>query len=601
MKRYNFKYIYLSLLCGCMLAGCADHDHDPDYGEQAEGTITVVLRVPLAYGGDTRANPEGGEDGNGREQGILHENDVHDVNVFFFKGIGFSPDDADNVSVAGVYVPTMNEDGITEEELPFEKKITIKINSSTTSLVNSGLLSAGTVVSFVTVINAGEDLGSKITTLSGLRAYKDFGKTWTPTEGSLNASGCDRFVMTTAYDTNGSPYVEIGAEKRKVGAGILVKNTANETDAAAGKAPAWEGETTVQRLCARIDVMHKDNLSDDNAELVYKVKGIDNTDNTVHITNMLPVNVMSQPSYLLTMTTQGIPTSWTEAGLGIIKWGGVETTTGNNVPANYVIEPNTLLKESSTTASSLLSTWYGLSATASVSKRIKDATLGKVSDYFTGDIEAANNLGNDHTTIVGYANENVQSKNGFDSRFLTGIVFRALYQPRKWWRKSEGNFIEETKSDAAWIEMPDKGFTRYQPTMKYNDGGEAVSITDEQAMYFVNQADAEEYARLHPEEQAIITRFEGGVCYYNLWLRHYDDVNDVSHSDPHERFDMEYATVRNNIYRVALTFTGPGDPTPFGPDPGDDPDPKLREPDTMMARIFVRKWNLREEKTPLVF
>ena len=53
---------------------------------------------------------------------------------------------------------------------------------------------------------------------------------------------------------------------------------------------------------------------------------------------------------------------------------------------------------------------------------------------------------------------------------------------------------------------------------------------------------------------------------------------------------MQYATVRNNIYRVALTFNGPGDPTPT-----------MREPETMQARIFVRKWNQRKEKDALKF
>ncbi|MDE6422957.1 MAG: fimbria major subunit, partial [Muribaculaceae bacterium] len=64
----------------------------------------------------------------------------------------------------------------------------------------------------------------------------------------------------------------------------------------------------------------------------------------------------------------------------------------------------------------------------------------------------------------------------------------------------------------------------------------------------------------------------GIKCYYNLWLRHYNDEN----ADPQLSYPMEYAIVRNNIYRVALSFSGPGDPTPT-----------MREPDTMQARIFV--------------
>ena len=78
----------------------------------------------------------------------------------------------------------------------------------------------------------------------------------------------------------------------------------------------------------------------------------------------------------------------------------------------------------------------------------------------------------------------------------------------------------------------------------------------------------------------------GFVCYYNLWLRHYNDEK----ADPQEAYPMEYATVRNNIYRVSISFNGPG-----------DPEPTMRDPDTMQARIFVRKWNLRTDDKPLEF
>ena len=126
-------------------------------------------------------------------------------------------------------------------------------------------------------------------------------------------------------------------------------------------------------------------------------------------------------------------------------------------------------------------------------------------------------------------------------------------------------------------------FTRYMPTT--TDG-----ITDDKAIYFSDRNDALAYAADHPEDQATITVFPDGVCYYNLWLHHYDDIDDQTPSDPHTRLPMEYAIVRNNIYRVSVSFNGPGDPTP-----------DMREPETMKARIFVRKWNKRAEKDPLDF
>ena len=131
--------------------------------------------------------------------------------------------------------------------------------------------------------------------------------------------------------------------------------------------------------------------------------------------------------------------------------------------------------------------------------------------------------------------------------------------------------------------MADKSYTRY--VIMNQDG-----LTDDQALYFVDDAQARAYSAAHHEHQAELTRFTNGVCYYNLWLRHYNDVNDATPSNPHEKLPMEYVTVRNNIYRVSLGFSGPGEPTP-----------ELKEPDTMQARIFVRKWNKRVENAPIEF
>ncbi|MDD7759244.1 MAG: fimbria major subunit, partial [Bacteroidales bacterium] len=78
------------------------------------------------------------------------------------------------------------------------------------------------------------------------------------------------------------------------------------------------------------------------------------------------------------------------------------------------------------------------------------------------------------------------------------------------------------------------------------------------------------------------TCFEGGVCYYNMWIHHAPTVA----SDPQQTRPMDFAVVRNNIYRVCVSFTGPGDPKP-----------DMREPNNIQSRVFVRAWNFRQQPT----
>ena len=163
------------------------------------------------------------------------------------------------------------------------------------------------------------------------------------------------------------------------------------------------------------------------------------------------------------------------------------------------------------------------------------------------------------------------------------MAFRALFQPIVWsrWDDTEKILTLTEKTDMEWRALADKTFWRYLPATGTKD-----SNKDSDALYFASETEAEHYAAAHPQDNAMIKKFTGGICYYNLWLRHFN----LDNADPQTDYPMEYAIVRNNIYRFSISFSGPGDPTPT-----------LREPDTMMSRIFVRKWNRRHEKSPLTF
>lgn len=572
MRIYHIFLTVLSLGLALMAASCETGNFDDLSPKPYDGWITLQFVVP-GETSITRANPAGGEDGNGREDGIEKENEIQDLNIFILNPQdGFLNADSDN-KLSHFYFnlqnPTSSQNTV---EFTFEKSTE---NNNTLYILHfyvssfPGLTESEFTKRFITVANIGEKIKSgldetlkegevAVATLEDLRNYI-LKKTWTGSGD--NVKDYTNFVMTTAYD-------------------YALSDDCNSTLTVEEPTKKISGKTALQRMCARIDVMYGDNTLKDS-ELQYEV----GNSGKVHITNMLPVNVMSKPSYLFKRVTENVPAAWgSENDLGALKWGGKETTTTSGIPSNYVIEPFTLSKG----VNDDLEEWYGSTRTDNVKSRIMDSSTGKVADYYSGSLPTTD-LGCTKMTILGYANENTQSPLNYTSKYMTGIAMRAIYQPEKVYK-------DATCTTEATIEDAISSIWRYSPSVEA--AGTEISVDESRSLYFTNEAAAIAYKNNHPVENGIITEFtEGGIfgegegryigfySYYNLWLRHYDDVNDADKSDPHKTFPMQYAIVRNNIYRVSFTFSGPGDPVPT-----------MREPETLKARIFVRKWNYRVEE-----
>lgn len=582
----HYQLKLLVALVTVSVSGCSDDGvRGLDGPESAGSERFIVLKIAVPTGesaGATRGNPMGGEDGNGREEGILNENKIHDLNIFFYNDSQNQRLNAEyDTRVNGFYFD-FNSQNSTRGTIEGPTTGANGIKYYTVTIPYEGEIAnlEKTVLSFITIANVGMAM-TGITTLGALREYNELTKTWTGDVQNVGGENYDRFVMSTAYSDQEVNGVDYGS------------STIDFTKAGTKNQPYF-GETTVERLCARLDLWYNKaqnaGNSDSPGELTYSVRG--GTDNseiaTVHITNVLPVNVMQKPSFLLKKVTDEPGTStrsdWSASGFGGItsfKWGGVEmphpNAVGNDRPVNYVMEPTTLLKNET---DAVPAGWYGTTGTETVKNIITQSSSGSFGDYYKG-IPAPSSSPNydcDRIVIIGYANENTHPTDCFKSKFLTGLAFRAVYEPKQVIDAySEGNLVY--KNDYS------KGttFYRYSPTVQSQ--GEGSSL------YFISREVAEAYKMAHPADNAVIREFIDGVCYYNLWLKHYDDVDDGDgKSDPHEALPMEYATVRNNIYRVAISFSGPGDPTP-----------ELREPNHIHSRIFVRPWNQRKENNPIVF
>ncbi|MDE5872221.1 MAG: fimbria major subunit [Muribaculaceae bacterium] len=605
-----------------LLATACGHDDlvtDDIYVEETVPYVELRIAVPLANPSATRANPMGGEEGNGRERGIPNEDRIHNINVFFFKGNMNS--DGETTILDHLYYNLKDSSDPNNTKLKPNTELTADKPQNQTNYYygieyvtlkfkcTEDLYSKAEDINFYAVANIGPmqfKEGMKLKELMDIEVdyYAD---SWYGAydEDSRNAEKMDYFLMSTAYDKE---YTYGG---QSTGTNKIAKD---------GK-----GTTTLQRLYARLDLWYnsKNNSPDGNIikkgdslrELKYQVVDKegnplqDENDviikNTVYLTNVLPVNVMQKPSFLFKKVTDFEEgwSDWSKSGFTgktSFTWGGKESpndlptaSSPNDKPLNYVMERHTLEKDSEGNGS--VDDWYGKTAVSKVKTDIMSDANGKLSAYYhaTPNSESNPNYNCDHISIISYANENTHPTDCFHSNYLTGMAFRAVYVPEKIYKE----YTPATDMQAAVLTAMtaeektnfsiDKKIYRYSPSKDRN-------AKESDALYFNDKSVLEAYEKDHLDDSAVVTEFDaarepqnyslGFICYYNLWLRHYNDGEDALPSNPHAQLPMEYATVRNNIYRVSVSFSGPGDPKPT-----------MREPDTMKARIFVRKWNYRAE------
>lgn len=608
-----------------LLATSCGHDDIvmPDvYVEEEPPYVELRIAVPAANPFGTRANPAGGEDGNGREQGVLNEDIIHDINVYFYrdsnrKGLN-SPSDTE---ILGHFFYNLDNENDVENSqlLPDTELVEGKPSANNTNYYygtqyvtlkfkcSAALYDKAKNICFLAIANIGKIQFKDNMTLGDLRDIQldYYSNSWNKAydEGSMNAEKMNYFLMSTAY-----------SDEYTYG-GLSTGNNRINTEGT--------GTTTLQRLYARIDLSYshiKNEITSNGkvSELGYQVVDLKDNDiknaagevidRKVYLTNVLPVNVMQKPSYLFKKVTLGIESfdlnSLKSLSAEKYLWGGKEDPDGNgsmvsgpgDKPTNYVLERYTDQKNQDGEGS--LQTWYGKTGISYVSGlqkyenqdcSISNTAIGSLAGYYHGKPNSGNDE-NERISIISYANENTHPTDCFHRNYLTGMAFRAVYVPEVIYDGYEEKTVDGnttnvlTLLDQSVESIAGGKIYRYSPTGRTQSEGESL--------YFSNKKAVDDYVKDHPDDMAILTEFTaiphgdrwGFICYYNLWLRHYNDVNDTN-TDPHPHLPMEYATVRNNIYRVSVSFTGPGDPSPT-----------MREPDTMKARIFVRKWNYREEE-----
>ena len=569
---HTVKGVAGCLLMASLAAGCAQEDIDtaPTGGGGMSASSYVSLSFASQQSTPTRSNPTGGEQGDGQEKGQVKENEIKSAVAFFYQGSG-----TDGVNSSGttpiMAVATFNVGSYTEPGNGIDRKYT-----TTPQQVD---LDDGTY-NVLVVANPGADwwTGQSLT-LADVRNHIQT-TAWTASE-----SGYSDFVMTSAADAT------------------LTLNSNPESDPA-------KATVNVERMAARLDY---------KAEASYTCTDPAYTGATVEITGAALVNNLTAGSYMLKRVASTVD--------------GVPTYLGNETPdagvqTNYVLDPWTADKTSANnsftiggevkTAEDLYGEWFG-----NIWQDPNDWA-----DYVQLGIEVSD--GTEQWQRIGYTLENTTAAEEAGKRYSTGVVFKAKFNPQGVANYTEGEtfFAYGTKiyasmedmmagfygskfddldnitSCATWGDVKQfitstlltndpSGYNKYlEGLAEGKDDSETVSDASSLTWsnYMKNECgySKDENGKVVLDQNDKVTRialqpygtrtYEDATCYYTWWVRHSNDNDDT------KKGIMEYAIVRNNIYKLTVNSV-----YSLG---GEVP-----EEESLIVDVYVNDWLLLDNET----
>lgn len=316
------------------------------------------------------------------------------------------------------------------------------------------------------------------------------------------------------------------------------------------------GDHYVERSMARFDFMPKNNN-------MYNVGAA-----TITLTEAALINQSKEFYLLRRVSDDGTNANWTV--------GGVETPQNFVVDTDYAAKANGYVNATNFDAHMTAPTSWSWTSLASLS----------TGDNWTGEAE------NDHTPsdykIWCYAKENtIPSAEAQDKGITTGVVFKAQITAADAASDAlkaaltagtetiyvHNNILYGTWADVkAAAEAKDADATL---TAAYNQVEAGLAA-------LVENATVADRAKVYAGAGFTGYSPEGGkyYTYYYYWNRHNDN------GDPYKMGDMEFAVVRNNVYKLCVDSIAKfGHPTPSGNDP--DPDPENPEdPDESVNYYF---------------
>ena len=549
---------------GCMLvtalaAGCAQEDigNAPSEGGGLSASSYVSLSFASQQGTPTRSNPTGGETGDGLEKGQANENAITSAVAFFYQGSG-----TDGVNSSGttpiMAVATFNVGSYTEPGNGIDRTYT---TSPQQVDLEDGTYNVIVVANPFTDCCTGQSL-----TLADVRNHIQ------TTAWTVSGSDYSNFVMTSAADAT------------------LTLNSNPESDPATA-------EVNVERMAARLDY---------KAKTSYTCTDPAYPGATVKITGAALVNNLTEGSYLLKRVADDVNGN-------NLSYLGDETADENGVATNYVLDPWTTNK-----SKGLYGTWF-MNGSSNPNWWATYVQLGTpVSD------------GAETWQRIGYTLENTTAADAAGSDYSTGVVFKAKFNPQGVANYTDG---------ATFFALGNRLFASMEDMMRYVYGADfrqfddkidactdwaavknfAASLLDNDPSgyksFLQGQDEAQDLAQVKEslkwnaymlnkcgysaslnnnaysvtldQNDDISTRealqpygtrtYEDATCYYTWWVRHSNDDT--------KKGIMEYAIVRNNIYKLTVNSIY----SLGGPVPGED--------ENIILDVYVNDWLLLDPET----
>lgn len=569
---HTVKGVAGCLLMASLAAGCAQEDIDtaPSGGGGMSASSYVSLSFASQQSTPTRSNPTGGETGDGQEKGQTNENEIKSAVAFFYQGSG-----TDGVNSSGttpiMAVATFNVRSYTEPGNGIDRTYT-----TTPQQVD---LDDGTY-NVLVVANPGADW-------------------WTGQ--SLTLADVRNHIQTTAWTASGSDYSDF--VMTSAADATLTLNSNPENDPA-------KATVNVERMAARLDY---------KAEASYTCTDPAYTGATVEITGAALVNNLTAGSYMLKRVASTVD--------------GVPTYLGNETPdagvqTNYVLDPWTADKTSANnsftiggevkTAEYLYGEWFG-----NISQDPNDWAA-----YVQPGTEVT--VGTEKWQRIGYTLENTTAAEEAGKRYSTGVVFKAIFHPQGVANYTEGEtfFAYGTKiyasmedmmagfygskfddldnitSCATWGDVKQfitstlltndpSGYNKYlEGLAEGKDDSETVANASSLTWgkYMLNECgySKDENGKVVLDQNDKVTRialkpygtrtYEDATCYYTWWVRHSNDNDDT------KKGIMEYAIVRNNIYKLTVKSV-----YSLGGEVPDD--------ESLIVDVYVNDWLLLDNET----
>lgn len=569
---HTVKGVAGCLLMASLAAGCAQEDIDtaPSGGGGMSASSYVSLSFASQQSTPTRSNPTGGEQGDGQEKGQVDENEIKSAVAFFYQGNnGVNSDGSTKIMAVATF--NFNVESYTEPGNGIDRTYT-----TTPQQVD---LDDGTY-NVLVVANPGADW-------------------WTGQ--SLTLADVRNHIQTTAWTASGSDYSDFVMTSAADATLTLNSNPENN--------PA-KATVNVERMAARLDY---------KAEASYTCTDPAYTGATVEITGAALVNNLTAGSYMLKRVASTVD--------------GVPTYLGNETPdagvqTNYVLDPWTADKTSANnsftiggevkTAEDLYGEWFG-----NISQN-----PNYWADYVQRGIEVSD--GTEKWQRIGYTLENTTAAEEAGRRYSTGVVFKAKFNPQGVANYTDGEtfFALGTHLFASMEDMMTyvygADFSQFDAKIDACDNWASVktfaaSLLDNDPSgykaFLLGQDEAQDLAQVKEslkwsaymlsncgysaslnetykvelDQNGIVTRnalqsygvrtYEDATCYYTWWVRHSNDNNDDA------KGIMEYAIVRNNIYKLTVNSI-----YSLGNDvPGED--------ENIILDVYVNDWLLLDPET----